>query len=319
MKKIILFFFISSCIRLFSIEINTYDMQIVKEYETARGASGNYNTLGTQFLRNSGPTPTGPSLGYFNNCLHIIDYHRNRTLELDNGYNFEAKFDYNFHEAVIYQMDEALVGIDNFSTISIVKDNEEISYIDLYDYNINALNTPRSVLFYQNTLFIHDKEGSLLSLVNPGLDNKENRKNLRNQEETIKTINDGEFEGLTTVEENRLFIDGELKTINYKTYIKYYAGINGKEAGNIRGFKYNYDFLEKFRFDQYIGKDELNYQYWGYRGAIMIFNKLGKMVDFFKYDSEKSSTSPVVSSEGDIYFLKHEEDKVTLYEISRQW
>lgn len=319
MKIKILFLLLIVNWSLFSVEYNRYDMAKVYEFEVGPGNEGAYNTLGIAPPGSQGPTPSGPYLSYYDNHLHIIDIHRDRTLKLEKNYSFSNEFKYAFYQSIVYKMDNTLIGFSETSSISVIRENGVNASISLY--YIDSLKRSKSVYFQDNTLFIHDKDNTLWSITNPSTDWKENRKKLTNEEDTLELIYTGTFEGLTIDSAKRLFLNGKLQTLDYDTFLGYHREIQ-KKKGLVRP-KVNFTMQVKdFKTgsETLIGTDDLGYTYWSsWNTDIAVFNPEGFLVELFVVDKEYIPTYPTVTSEGDIYFMHHDVDKVTLYRIKRQW
>ena len=303
---------------LFAIEYNQYEMKRVYEFSVSYSGENDINDL--IFVKNpgSGDIVVGPAIFFDGKTLAIADQIGGRTIYLKNDYSFNKIVKYSFYNKNIYKLDEYLLGFNKSSSISIYKSRtmEKCSHISFYE--LGFLQHSKSAFYHSNILFIHDKDGKLWSIKNPGLDSVKNRKNLLNEEKTLALFKDGDIDGLTIDSEKRLFLNGELQTLDYAVFYKYYKSLH-PELEKLTMLEFQIS-PKTANMMTYINKDNHLNTYWDMGGRyICIFNSSGLLYDFFEYDSKKSSTTPAVSPSGDIYFMHHGEDKVTLYKIERQW
>lgn len=315
MKNIFLVFLIVFGCSLFAIEYNSYKMVIEYEFKASYRGQDNEMDLAVEY-GTQGIGPRGPAIYYSNDHLIISDQLSNRTIITNKDYSFLAIEDKCFFEDLVSVQNGIEVGINYYGVR--IRDNGEL-IVEISSSDIPFMNTVNSALYYEKYLFIHDKNNKLLCIKDPSMDVNKNKSSVINEEETIKLINSGVLKGLTIDSEKRVFVNGELKTLNYPTYIKYWTSRNPDITGSIRGYDYTSEFLKGFKFDQYLGVDLDNNYYWGYWGAVMIFSMNGYFLDLFLYDQKLSDAFPAVSPDGDVYFIKHGEDKVTLYKIEREW
>ena len=304
---------------LFAIEYNQYEMKRVHEFSAENGEK-DIDKVGLGFAFEGGLSAGGPAIFFDENNFVLADQEKGRTIYLNNDYSFKKIYKKSFYlNSIYFNPSSYFMGLTTEGHIGIFdKTNGWELIVQISVDNLSFLRNSKSAFYHSHILFIHDKDGKLWSIKTPSLDDAKNRKNLLNEEKTLALFKDGDIDGLTIDSEKRLFLNGELQTLDYKTYINYYS-VNKNIAGTIRNFNYTYDYLKTFQLDDFLGKDKYGNKYWGYRGAFMVFNNNGGMIDFSTYTSKKSSTTPAVSPSGDIYFMHHGEDKVTLYKIERQW
>lgn len=302
---------------VFSVEFNTYDMDKVHEFSVGIGKDGSKNSLGVAPFGSPGAIPSGPEISYFDNSLHVMDLHRERMLKLDENFEFNKSYDPYFYDEVVHDINDNLFGFNRFNGVTIIEGNEYLFQV-IFHY-FQTINEAKSAYYQNNTLFIHDKNNKLWSITDPSMDWKDNRKKLRNEENTIELINSGQFEGLSIDSEKRLFLDGKLQTLDYKTFIDYWKTKNDEVAGKVQDGVFTYDRLRPMMMNDYLGLDGDGNHYFSSVRSILVFDKNGLLLDRIRFDSKKSSTYPAVTSEGDIYFMHHGVDKVTLYKIERQW
>ena len=299
---------------LFAIEYNQYDMNVVKEYEASQ-SNLDIEPLRVNFHHNN-PEPSGPMIYFKNETLVIADQNANRTISLTDDYTFDKKYNFSFSNEKIHQMNDYILGFDQFDGIHVSYNWNLIVRVS-FDY-IEVLRYSQSAFYHSNILFVHDENGKLWSIKNPGLDDSKNRKNLLNEDKTLDLFKNGDIDGLTIDSEKRLFLNGELQTLDYAVFYKYYKGLHPEGKLSLKLDTQVTD--EASSSMRYIGKDNEGNYYWRLGQKHMsIFNYQGFLIEIFKYDRKKVSTTPAVSPPGDIYFMHHGEEKVTLYKIDRQW
>ncbi len=319
MRKIfILLILIISINNIFGIEYNTYDMEVEHVFKASHLGVDSVDDLAIN-KHPGGEDASGPAIFFKNENLIVSDQTRMnmRTIILNKDYSFKKIVVNSFFRANIVHYDNVIIGMRFHETVNIFDQNfVQKSWLS-YD-NISFFNGYKDLYYKDNTLFITDNSYKLWGIRNPSLDINENKKNIMTEEEIIEEINSGKYKGLTIDSEKRLFLDGELQTIQYMKYILQFQ--NKKDiAGTIKKFNYNYETLAKFSMDTYLGKDHDENCYWSSSRTIMVFNKNGKLLNLFRFDEDKSNTYPAVSPSGDIYFMGYGTDNVTLYKIKRQW
>lgn len=90
--------------------------------------------------------------------------------------------------------------------------NKMFSFNPLWDYNIRMNSKESYYLEEANVLFFWDNKENIYSVVNPGMDKEENRKNFHNTEETKRVFaSDVEINGvkIRVSSSNNVFIDGK--------------------------------------------------------------------------------------------------------------
>ncbi len=311
MKRILVLLFILE-VSAFGIEYNTYEMNVKHEFNASYRGRDSESDFAVEF-GTQGPGPYGPSIYFFNENLVVSDEVINRTIYLNDDFSFNEIKDISFSDSIVYKMDNRLLGV-SYDGITIIKNWEYESVIDTY--SLTMFKEYKSILYINEYIFIHDKEGVLWAINKPSMGS--NLTNLLSEEETIKLIQNGLIDNLTVDSKKRLFLDGKLQTLDYKTFYEYYKSL---KPGLEKLSKLEFQVTAKTSsMMDYISTDKDDNSYWvmGHK-YICIFDNEGLLFEFFEYDRKKSSTYPAVSPEGDVYFMKHGEDKVTLYKIERQW
>lgn len=313
-KILILLLIVSGSV--YAVEYNTYDIIVEHEFSASYRGRNDTNDLNVD-LELGGPGPWGPTIYFRGEKTYIADRLNNRTVITHDNYSYQSIETNSFtSNSLIVIQDNNEIGVSDYG-VSIRSNGQFTGQVRSSD--ISFMRSVKSALYYKNYLFIHDKNNILWSIKEPSNDVNKNKSNVLNEEDTIELINSRKIKGLTIDSEKRLFVDGELRTLDYKTYIGYWASKNDLIAGNINEGIFSYERIKPMMLDYYLGSDTDGNEYWSSVRTIMVFNKTGYLIDRFRFNMQKSETTPIVSPEGDVYFMNYSKDKVTLYKIPRQW
>jgi len=304
-------------LNLNAIEFNTYDMEIEHVFKASLLGEDDVNNLAVDLYSMGGEVSRGPSLFFLENDLIVHDEAgKYRTVLLDTDYSFKETYDYCIYNSTFYNFNNTILGMNSYNGIKIVENKEIIS--DISFTNLSFLRNNKDLYYQDNTLFIFDKDNNLWGIKNPGLDNDENRKNIVKEEEIIKEITEGKYKGLTIDSKKRLFLDGELQTINIITYFDYLKDKTNTDLPILN--KKNKENFYISNNTVFIAKDNKGFSYWYKNNRILIVSdKNIPVIDYLITKEFRLDTYPAVSPEGDIYFMKYNEDNVTLYKIARKW
>lgn len=327
MRKHFIFVFIVLCFSINAEDYHVYNLSIVKTFNTG---SGQYE-LGYNEKVNAAQVEPGPyGFGFLETGeLVISDRWNNRLViyEPDLNTNSILHFDYS----------DEIISVANFES----SNNGYISgYSGIVDYgitdktgnfnvNLDFYHTPyteqiviRNTFFFNNIVFCYLKNGDLISIPDPVYDRQENNQKILDSKATIRLFESDsgfDLDGLTIDESNRLFLDGELQTRDYKTFFNYWVERNNdiKKSGNATELSLNPDIFSVAT--KFIGKDSNGNYYWNDRKAVIIFNKYGDLIDIFLTVQPYSQFTPAVHPSGEVYFLDYDEEEVRLYKVSRVW
>lgn len=318
--KLLLIFLFLITLYAYSIEYNTYDMEQVFAFKASNLGLDNISDLAIVENPRAGEE-LGPVIYFDKESLVIADQANKyrRTIYLNDDFTFDKIVKDSFYASKNQSFEDYIIGRGKSHITLFDKTPKWEVRFWLSDDDFIFLRRYKDSFYQENTLFIFDENNTLWAIKDPSLDNEKNKANIISEEDIIKDINEGKYKGLTIDDKKRLFLDGELQTINYKTFMSLLLDKNQKIAGKIKGFVYEYSLLARFAITTYSCKDNDGNNYWSTDRTFIIYSPDGKLVDLFRYDSNLSDTYPAVSPEGDIYFLKYGEDKVTLYKIKRQW
>lgn len=316
MNKMFLSILILISFSLSSKNIKTLDMTLVHEFEAKEGFHSEDEYVGTFFAIGSAMEPTGPRIYHNGGDFLLVDQVKARTILLDNNFDFKEVYNFNLPDAATYYYDNVYLNFRSLSGIGVIKDNEVMGVISFYDFK--QLNKSKSAYYHEDTLFIHDKDNNLWSITDPGNDIAENRSKLKGEEETLKLFDNNGYYGLTIDEDKQLFLDGELKSMDYGAFYFHF-----KKKYSPSSLYSNYKFEIKATAAsnmKYLGQDADGNTYWIQADfSIVIFNSEGFLHHIFDFDSSMSDSIPTVTPEGDLYFVDHFPNVVKLYKITRQW
>jgi len=166
-----------------------------------------------------------------------------------------------------------------------------------------------------------------MSIINPGPNSDENNRNILNQEQTLALFNEPEkygLEGVTIDDRNRLFIDGELQTKDYKTFYSYWMEqMDFSDPDDYRLseiHKYRPINIKSAEYVHFLGIDNIKNMYWrAGNKTILVFDDSGRIKFRFEFDFLKSKTQPAIHPSGDVYFLDYDTEGVYVYRIQNVW
>jgi hypothetical protein len=317
MKKIIFLLIITASI-LNAQDYNIYSEKLMSNYQNGTSI----NNL--RYIPVPDPMSTnGPSAFDFDQYgnLFILDSHNFKVKKLinfkiiseiqlssDYGYNdaylFEVKNDgFLFSEApyTAFKTDENnKILVHAGSNFPILKQKTDYSlFIEHNNYIFQYLNDGGIVCFYSD-------KGVTKMLENEAVHNM------------FKPGSGFDMKGLTIDSKNRLFLNGELQTRDYGTYIRYQKEKDANYSLN-KKHKYMVFSAEQSQVSL-IGKDKAGNIYWNVmNNDLIIFNSSGFVIEKLKYNQNKSKTLPAVHPSGDIYFLDYDEKEVRLYSVQNVW
>ena len=194
-----------------------------------------------------------------------------------------------------------------------------------YTHQLFPRNVARSFWYHNGIIFFHDIENRLVSITEPSTDPAVNRASFRTTEQTRALfLPDSGFdlEGLTIDEQDRLFLDGELATLDYPTFLGYWQGVH-QAAGNSAALELLAGWPSVVCPDRtgFVGRDADGNWYWNDNIAMLVFTPAGELLEFFVFPEEKITTRPAVSPEGDVYVMHYtySYSDVEIYRVTRRW
>lgn len=323
MKIIVFIFLLIITSNLYSTEYITYKMNIehvfnAKDYRKASETDLSINASP------GGGHAEGPALFYEGDNLIIADQLIGRNILLNKDYSFRSIFKKSIFDHKTFFLNNYCIGYNENNSIVIFDISKEWlfkSQIMVGAFtNLSHLRNFKDLLYYNDVLFIVDENNKLWSIKNPGLDDNENKSNLRNEEETRKLFDkNSELNRLIIDPENRFLLDGELITINFASFHLYYKSL--KPVDFRMSELENKNITEKASNNMIlIGFDNKNNSYWTIGSkSIGVFRPNGVLFHYFRLEKILYSTTPTVSPDGDVYFMGYDKEYVTLYKINNQW
>jgi hypothetical protein len=184
-----------------------------------------------------------------------------------------------------------------------------------------------SSFYYGNVVFAYLKDGSVISVVNPGIDSKVNNQNMLNPLMTRSLFNKPEsygLRGLSIDEKNRFFLNDNLVTRFYNSFYEYWderhKRIESKKDVKASFVKYARQFLSDGVPTEFVGRDIRENSYWQRNNGIIVFDGEGWPIDLFFPKNESSvKTTFSVHPSGDVYFIDYDKNGVYLYRIANVW
>jgi hypothetical protein len=127
--------------------------------------------------------------------------------------------------------------------------------------------------------------------------------------------------GLTIDVNDRLFLNTQLVTRDYKTFIDYFHERNGMVRKTGQSVSLTVEPLSLWADSMnFLGRDLAGNWYWGDNTGLAVFSPQGDLIDYFMLDWEKHTIGrPHVAPNGDLYYLGRSEEWVSLYRVRNVW
>jgi len=309
----------------FSEEYHVYLQEIIKVFQT--GSNNNELKYVKQGL-GSGDYP-GPSAMAFDKdgLFYIADSWNNRIVIYDTKLDLKSIINLNIPQSMAFSRTLYIKGNKIYGNISkshyncITTSGKVIFSINLMDYK-HYNNLDYNFEMNNDFLIVYLDDGTMISIPEPGPNVEENNIKLFGYEDTkdlfkseSKLIN----KGFRLDEKNRLFLNGELLTRNYKLFYNYWEEMHKSKGLDNNKIKLSFDY-SNLNDMTYLGKDKNENYYWkGGWKWIWIFDKSGFLIEMFEFNGNKSKILPTVHPSGDVYFLDYDEKGVYLYRVKNVW
>jgi len=127
--------------------------------------------------------------------------------------------------------------------------------------------------------------------------------------------------GLAIDDKDRLFLDGQLVTHDFPTFVGYFRNKNGnlKKSGLAANLQLDPNNIGADGI-YYLGQDIVGNWYWGDNTGAFVFSRDGVLIDYFFVDWGKYRTGkPLVTENGNLYFLCYGTNKITLALVENVW
>jgi len=310
-----------------------YNQELFKKIEHGK----NIDELG--YFEESVTVPEGPfGIGFDKTgYLYISDRWNRRIVIYDNKYKaYESINNISQYYALIAAKQFEIDAQGNIVTYSLFESciskidkkhniifNIKPNKVSIFkDFNQNYYVVYKNNFFYYTT---GNTDEEIICISNPEIDPEKNIKKILNTEQTKELFTSNSYfndDGLTLDSKNRLFLNGELLTRNYKTFYNYWLERYDNENNNENKKTLQKYWLSKDASDEmnYLGKDYSGKYYWAYQNNyIAIYNPNESFFKLFEYDYNKSKSIPAVHPSGDVYFLDYDEKQVYLYRVKNVW
>jgi hypothetical protein len=279
--------------------------------------------------------------------LIIVDTNNKRICMFDNNYNFISSIN-NSPIVEPYRIDIDKDGniIGHIYGGIQIMDTTGKGLITIYVENNDIRDSIRSDGFYvaNGMVFAYTDDGGIIGFKNPGTDYKENNRNILNTQEVIREIerNHPNIKVETGIEPSIQQRDSSSRpTVPIRQSSEYVIYENGvglsrdfdrfmtlksqdgavqsRTLGDGNQYSMLLDRLEN-ALKIFIGTDLSGNHYWKMASGIFVFNSEGIPIAAFKFKSlKRRSTRPVISPQGDVYFMSSGEAGHYLYKIERDW
>jgi len=217
--------------------------------------------------------------------LYVVDYYEKRD-NLLLCYTFQTLSAFNMDSMVL----KYNISLGNFR-----------KYVRGYGFRNN------SIINFNNLILFYRRDKQIVSIIHPSMDPETNKQNFRGPEETRKIIKEKQLPGLENLsidDKDRLFVNGELVTKDFDVFVEYWNEKHKKLKE--KASKLNITVNPESHFGGRLfnlGKDAAGNYYWGDGVRILVFNKDGFLIDYFKGTNGDSITIPALHPCGDIYFI----------------
>lgn len=189
------------------------------------------------------------------------------------------------------------------------------------------LNTPQLRFFsghaigFSHVVFLYDDDGAIHAIMDPSHEPRQNRQNFLDSMETRALFTRADSvlpSGLLLDESDRLFLDDELVTRDYDTFVRFWFEQETSHWTSDSHAVRPYRSAAGFRF---VGRDDRGNWYWydHTERSIIVHDRAGIIISAFQLDRERSTTTPAVHPSGDVFTLSADADSVTIWRIRRRW
>jgi hypothetical protein len=321
---------------LYSQEIQSYPLETIAVYREGSGPA----ELGTIEEGRGYSGPSAPSFVLFSPVLGLNDRFNSRVAFVDSSGKWQATvvLKDSVPSGVLFNQQQ-----DNLILMA------GVSYPELYIYapdgdkvaelffQGNERGAPENITseqsfgyyeYYNGLLLLKDSDNHFWSILNPGLDQAENRAKLMDTRQTREylqaTYGRREDAELRIDEQGRLFISGRLLTYDWVTFRDYFAERTADLQPPPYAAERPYDgYISTFNpSSRFIGFDAKGNFYWNIgRSFVAVFNPEGWIIQLFRIDIEAVDSTPVVTANGDLYFYSYqgEPGTIELLTIPNTW
>lgn len=303
---------------IYAQDYNTYSLEIVKTFPQGQSDG----EIGYREDRHG--SENGPTAILFNpkkNQFIVLDVQNYRISFFNDSWNFVRNVEMGTISGTdIYYENNSFVSYGSYYTAVFNDDFELIYKIIPPQSNMMTSN----YIHLNNLAFGYDKNHNLYMWDDIGKTVDNDWENRITDKEKITNIIQGKADtNIDITSENLIFDDNELKTRNFIDFANYWNKQNNKNNRPINISNLNIDQHDLLNWGvnfTYLGNDIQGNYYWSQSNtAIIIFNKLGQLLDITVVPVGLTFIMPTLHPSGDIYFLKCETDKISLLKIPKQW
>jgi hypothetical protein len=280
--------------------------------------------------------------------LVIVDTNNKRICMFDNNYNFISSINNSpIIEPSSLEIDDEgnIVGYRGRNGVEKMDSfGKELFQIFLYGEDISDELRGDGFFIVDNMVLAYKDDGGIIGFNNPGSDYKENNRHILNTQEVIREIerNHPTIKVETgigpSIQQRSSTSRPTVPSRQSSEYVIYENGVElsrdfnsfmkSKEMGSADqsrtlgdGNQYSMllDRLEN-ALKIFIGTDSNGNKYWKMASGIFVFNSEGTPIAAFKLESSKKRTThPVISPQGDVYYMGFDGTGHLLYKYERDW
>ena len=284
-----------------------------------------------------------------NGLLYICDTINKRICIFDGKYNYIRSIDPSpIINPGLLEVDNEGNLIGSFGRYGIQKmDDSGKGLIRIFLYGEDILDEISSDgLFIMDNLVLAYKRdnGGIIGFKNPGIDDKENNRNILNTQEVIREIerNHPSLRVETGIEpsvqqrnstsrpivpsrqkeEYVIYENGVALSRDFNSLMALKSQDGTLQSKSLAGESQYSLLLKKYintRTKALLGTDNDNNTYWLFKVGIFVFNPEGTPIAAFHLEWDRRTTGPVVSLKGDVYYMDFDGTDHLLYKYERDW
>ena len=350
MRRFILFifFFLLMNFSVFSQDFPDKEAILVKTFPVGI----NPGELGFEKVEFASASPSPTAFCFDSNgLLYICDTINKRICIFDESFNYIKSIENSpIIEPGLLEVDNEGNLIGSYGRYGIQKmDDSGKGLIRIFLYGEKILDEVRSDGFFivDNMVLAYNRlDGGIIGFKDPGVDDKENNRNILNTQEVIREIEQNHPSlrvetGIEPSVQQRSSTSGPIVPGRQKQgYVIYENGVelsrdfnsfitlksqDGTVQSRTLGDNDLYErLLTKYSHHRYgqilYGVDTDGNTYWKFHYGIVVFNSEGTPITAFKLESlERRTTHAVISPQGDVYFMYSDETGHYLYKYERDW
>ena len=342
-KRIILFsFLLLTAVGLFGQDFPTREPVLVKIFPVGK-EDGSFGGIPVS------KDVYGPTAFCFDSegFLVIVDTNNKRICMFDNNYNFISSINNSpIIEPSSLEIDDEgnIVGYRGRNGVEKMDSSgKELFQIFLYGEDISDELRGDGFFIVDNMVLAYKDDGGIIGFNNPGTDYKENNRHILNTQEVIREIerNHPTIKVETGIEQSiqqRSSISGPIVPSRQSSeYVIYENGVElSRDFNRFMTLKNSdgtiqnrtladndlfalFEKYKKKRIKILKGTDIDGNVYWQLHYSIFVLNPAGIPIAAFELESERRTTHPVISPQGDIYFMYSDGTGHYLYKYERDW